>query len=46
MYSIYRNHDIIEEYGNYNSDYYNSDITDEVRVMAALENGCGEFYGY
>lgn len=41
-----RHHNIIEDYGEYNNDYCDSDMTDEERVMAALENGYGEYYGY
>ena len=31
---------------NYYEHYYDNDMNDEEAVMAALENGCGEYYGY
>lgn len=31
---------------NYHEHYYDNDMTDEEAVMSALENGCGEYYGY
>lgn len=31
---------------DYYEHYYDNDMNDEEAVMAALENGCGEYYGY